>query len=460
MATILCVDDDAAVLGAITNMLKRLGHEARGAPGVLQAMQMLATEPVDLILTDWAMPSLTGMDLIELLREAGDTTPVVMLTAFGSIEHAVEAMKAGAVNYLVKPFVPDQVELAIVQALSISQLRSENSRLLRESAEHRSGQAFVGESRAVQRVLESVSAAASSRATVLLQGESGTGKELLARAIHEQSDRHRGEFVRINCAAMPEGLIESTLFGHERGAFTGAFKRTVGAFERAHRGTLLLDEVSEMRIDLQPKLLRVLQEREFERVGGTQTIHTDVRVVATTNRDLVQSVANGQFRQDLYYRLSVFPIVVPPLRDRSEDIPLLAFRFASRAAAEAHKPFSGISPEALELLRAHEWPGNVRELQHAVERAVILAAGPVLESQHFAALPGATLRRAPRVGGSGGEPGTPKIVLDSLKLADVERDVIAQALAAAQGNRTQAAELLGIDIRTLRRKLNAEHEPA
>lgn len=455
MAKILCVDDDAAVLGALARMLARFGHEPRPVDGVLPAMQLLANEPVDLILTDWAMPSLTGIDFLELLKEGGDETPVVMITAFGSIEHAVEAIKAGAVNYLVKPFTPDQVELAVVQALAVGRLRSENARLMRESAEHRSEHAIIGESLAVRRVLDAVAAAASTRATVLLQGESGTGKELIARAVHAQSDRHRGEFVRINCAAMPEGLIESTLFGHERGAFTGAFKRTIGAFERAHRGTLLLDEISEMRVDLQPKLLRVLQEREFERVGGTQTIQTDVRIVATTNRDLARCVAEGGFRQDLYYRLSVFPIEVPPLRERSEDIPLLAFRFAARAAAEAGKAFEGISPDALELLRGHDWPGNVRELQHAMDRAVILATGPTLEPHHFSSLGPASGRRAVAVRPAQTGERT-ALTVHSLELERVEREVIAHALRLAEGNRTRAAELLGIDIRTLRRKLNVD----
>ena len=454
MARILCVDDDAAVLTVLAKVLTRLGHDPHPVDGVLAAMQALAAGPVDLILTDWAMPSLTGLDLLELLREAGDPTPVVMLTAFGTIEHAVEAIRAGAVNYLVKPFVPEQVELAVVQALAVSTLRAENDRLLRESAAHHVSRRIIGDSPPVRALLDAIAAAATSRATVLVQGESGTGKELVARAIHEQSERQRGEFVRVNCAAMPEGLIESTLFGHEKGAFTGAFKRTLGAFERANLGTLLLDEISEMRIDLQPKLLRVLQEREFERVGGTHMIRTDVRIIATTNRDLERCVVDGSFRQDLYYRLRVFPITVPPLRERREDVPSLAFRFASVAAAEAQKPFTGIAPDALDLLRAYDWPGNVRELQHAVERAVILASPPTLEVSNFRDLvsrPGgmtAPRKPAPAAGGE------PALSLRTLNLEDVERQVVAHALRLADGNRTQAADLLGIDVRTLRRKLN------
>ena len=294
---------------------------------------------------------------------------------------------------------------------------------------------------------------------MLLQGESGTGKELLARAIHDQSDRRDKPFVRINCAALPEGLIESTLFGHERGAFTGALKRSLGAFERANGGTLLLDEISEMRLHLQPKLLRVLQEREVDRLGGAGPVNVDVRVIATTNRDLAAEAIAGRFRQDLYYRLSVFPITVPPLRDRREDIPLLAYRFASKAAADAGKSFQGFTSEALDVLSEHAWPGNVRELQHAVERAVILSNDSTLPGHLFATIktelrPGAehaVSRRSPSVGEGAG---THTLVVPTLDLMDIEHHAIEHALMLSNGNRTRAAALLGIDVRTLRRKLN------
>jgi transcriptional regulator with PAS, ATPase and Fis domain len=308
---------------------------------------------------------------------------------------------------------------------------------------------------------------------VLLQGESGTGKELFARAIHDQSDRRSKPFIKLNCAALPDGLVESALFGHERGAFTGAIKRVEGAFERAHGGTLLLDEISEMKLELQAKLLRVLQEQEFERVGGTSPIRVDVRVVATTNRDLAADAAAGTFRQDLYYRLSVMPIVIPPLRDRAEDIPVLAYRFATRTAAELKKEITGISPEAVALLAAYPWPGNIRELQHAVERAVILSRDAVLQPHAFEGQQlglvhplarQAVARSAVMAGGAAapsmnGTPGSGPVppgavVLTSLNIDEAEVALIQRALEVTKNNRTRTAELLGISVRTLRNKLN------
>jgi transcriptional regulator with PAS, ATPase and Fis domain len=328
----------------------------------------------------------------------------------------------------------------------------------------------------MRRLMQTVAQAAPTRATVLLQGESGTGKELIARAIHDQSDRRDRPFIQLNCAALPEGLIESALFGHEKGAFTGAIKRVEGAFERAHRGTLLLDEVSEMRLDLQAKLLRVLQEQEFERVGGTHAIRVDVRIIATTNRGLKADAANGTFRQDLYYRLSTIPVVIPPLRDRPEDIPALVYRFAMKTAAEIKKDLKGVSPDAIEKLQRYPWPGNVRELQHAVERAVILSSESTLQVHAFdavrygldASVSMATPRgmSAIRAVGVGGAPmlsgamggGTPTsnegIVVQSLNVAEAEATLIKRALEAADNNRTRAAELLGMSVRTLRNKLN------
>jgi transcriptional regulator with GAF, ATPase, and Fis domain len=346
--------------------------------------------------------------------------------------------------------------------------------------ELRNERQIIGESTALRRILQTVAMAARTRATVLLQGESGTGKELFARAVCDQSDRADRPFVKLNCAALPEGLIESALFGHERGAFTGAIKRVEGAFERAHGGTLLLDEVSEMRLDLQAKLLRVLQEQEFERVGGTSPIKVDVRIIATTNRDLAAEAAAGTFRRDLYYRLGVIPILIPPLRERVEDIPLLATRFAIKCAHEMGKEVRGVSPDALRFLQAQLWPGNVRELQHAVERAVILSDDPILQAHAFDSArygltpvhgtqtlpppPVSAPARSAEVGvpdatgattGNGTDPG---VTLTTLNVADVERTLIARALEMAGGNRTRASELLGISVRTLRNKLNTPSE--
>ncbi len=346
-------------------------------------------------------------------------------------------------------------------------------RLRREVMEFRNERQIVGDSAAIRRIMQTVATAAPTRATVLLQGESGTGKELFARAVHDQSDRRDRPFIQLNCAALPEGLVESALFGHEQGAFTGAIKRVEGAFERANRGTLMLDEISEMRLDLQAKLLRVLQEQEFERVGGTSTIRVDVRIIATTNRDLAAEAERGAFRQDLYYRLSTIPIAIPPLRDRKDDIPALAYRFAIRIGAEMGKEVKAISEEGLDVLQRYDWPGNVRELQHVVERAVILSSDPVVPAHAFEGLrfgltnalggPVSATQRALMAAGLVPLADDPRddgvlVRLSSLNVEDAERQLIQKALQMAGNNRTRAAELLGISVRTLRNKLNAPAE--
>src|SRR5205085_1900281 len=360
MAIVLLIDQDPSVRGVLTKALARFGHDALTASNAAEALQALGANHVDLVICDWNMSGQVDcLELLRLLREEDRDVPVIMLTEFGTIEHAVSAMRAGATHYLAKPFQTEQLQLTVEQALAVARLRDENRALLRELQGRRSEHEIIGEGRAIRQLLDSVASAASSRATVLLQGESGTGKELLARAIHAQSDRREGPFIRLNCGALPEGQIESTLFGHEKGAMSGAAKRSLGALERADGGTLLLDEIAELPAELQPKLLRVLQEREFERIGGAGTVKVDVRIVATTSRNLEQEVNAGRFRQDLFYRLNVFPISIPPLRDRREDIPSLAQRFAARAAEEAGKEIVGLEPEALELLCGHEWPGNV-----------------------------------------------------------------------------------------------------
>jgi two-component system NtrC family response regulator len=493
MASILYVDDEASVGLILQDILQRAGHVAVGAKNVPQALEILSRGGVDLIISDYRMPGITGIEFINLLAREGYDVPLIMLTGHGSIEHAVASIKAGAVDYITKPVRPQQLDLAVGQALELVRLRRENDSLRREVMEFRSERQIVGESPSIRRILQTVAMAAPTRATVLLQGESGTGKELFARAVHEQSDRRSRPFIQLNCAALPEGLIESALFGHERGAFTGAVKRVEGAFERAHRGTLLLDEVSEMRLDLQAKLLRVLQEQEFDRVGGTTPIRVDVRVIATTNRDLAAEASAGRFRGDLYYRLGVIPILIPPLRERRGDIPMLALRFALRIAHETGKEVRAFSPEALAYLQGQDWPGNVRELQHAVERAVILSSEPVIQLHAFdasrygltptppaqaelqrpAAL-AATARATPpsvsnvAVSGAVDEPDfaavsrvlpTGALVLDTYNVAEAERALIAGALAATAGNRTRAAGLLGISARTLRNKLNTPRHP-
>ena len=481
MATILYVDDEPSVGSIIEDTLERAGHKPVGARSVPEALQVLARGGVDLIVSDYRMPGVTGLEFLNLLQRDGSDVPVIMLTGYGSIEHAVASIKAGAVDYITKPIRPAQFELAVNQALEFVRLRRENEALRREVMEFRNERQIIGDSPAMRRIMQTVSMAAPTRATVLLQGESGTGKELFARAVHNQSDRSNRPFIQLNCAALPEGLIESALFGHERGAFTGAIKRVEGAFERAHRGTLLLDEISEMRLDLQAKLLRVLQEQEFERVGGTTPIRVDVRVIATTNRDLAREAEAGTFRRDLFFRLGVIPILIPPLRDRVEDIPLLAMRFAEKTAAELGKDIRGISTEAMQFIQSQEWPGNVRELQHAVERAVIFTTDSIVPLHAFdsvryglATRPATprppAVREVPRAAtpqsavahpaslvsdaAADDGPTNPILALDTLNIADVERALIAKALEMSGGHRSKAANLLGMSVRTLRHKLN------
>ncbi len=465
MATILCVDDEPPVVQVLKSLLQRAGHQAIGVHNVEAAFNVLGRGGVDLIISDYRMPDATGLEFLARLAEEGYDVPVVILTGFATIEHAVASIKAGAVDYLTKPVRAEQLELVVDQALEFSRLRRENAALREEVSQLRTERELIGESPAFKKVLETIAMVARTRATVLLQGESGTGKELLARAIHNGSDRRDGPFISVNCAAIPDQLVESILFGHEKGAFTGAIKQVKGAFERAHRGTLLLDEVSEMRLDLQAKLLRVLQEQEFERVGGTTPIRVDVRIVATTNRDLSAEVKAGNFREDLFYRLSVVPISVVPLRERLDDIPLLAHRFAQRTAREIGKEFHGIAPETIEMLQAYHWPGNVRELAHTIERAVILSPDPILRPAAFDQERFGLTPVGPTVNGKGPhavaaapahaeEDG--RIVLETLNLEDAEKILIERALEATNQNRTRAAELLGISVRTLRNKLNVK----
>jgi len=466
MATILYVDDDPTIGLLLEDTLLRAGHRAIGARNVPQALQALSHGEIELIISDFKMPGMTGLEFLGLLKEEAYDIPLIMVTGFASIEHAVSAIKAGAVDYITKPVRPEQLEHAVAKALQVARLRKENDALRQEVMALRNERQIIGESSIMRRLLQTVATAAPTRATVLLQGESGTGKELVARAIHDQSERADRPFIKLNCAALPEGLVESALFGHERGAFTGAIKRVAGAFERAHGGTLLLDEISEMRLDLQAKLLRVLQEQEFERVGGTSPIKVDVHIIATTNRDLAAEAEAGRFRRDLFFRLSVIPIEIPPLRDRKDDVPLLAYRFGALAANDAKKEFCGISPEALTLLQRYDWPGNVRELQHAIERAVILASGPMLLPVHFDGQRFGLAQQSPGVrdslyriaeretnGHSMAE--VQQVVLRTFDLERAESELITRALEVTDVNRTRAAELLGLSVRALRNKLNA-----
>ena len=454
MATILCVDDDAAVLATFQKTLERAGHRVIAVNNAPAALKVLARGGVDLVVSDYAMPDMTGLEFLTQLKEEGVHVPVIVVTGHGTIEHAVSAMKAGATEYITKPLEPRELEIAAEQALEVGRLRRENQTLRAEVRQLRGERSMIGESAALQRVIELVRTVAPTRSTVLVTGESGTGKELVARALHDWSERAESTFVSVNCAALPETLIESSLFGHEKGAFTGATRMVKGAFERADGGTLLLDEVTEMRPELQAKLLRVVQEQEFQRVGGGTPIQVDVRIVATTNRDLRQAVKKGEFREDLYYRLAVVTVEVPPLRDRTGDIPLLAHHFAMRTADSLGKRVEGLTEEAMDLLTRREWQGNVRELAHAVERAVILSRGSRIGPEAFDRLPPG-LGGVGQGGDAGGAPTVEgKVVLNTLNVREAEMELIRRALEETGNNRTRAAELLGISVRTLRNKLN------
>ena len=457
MATILCVDDEPSIGVVLEHALTKMGHRPLLAGNVPEALKSLAQNDVDVVISDYRMPGATGLDLLSTMKEQGHRIPLIMMTAHSSIEHAVLSIKSGADDYLMKPVTSETLELAVNQVLKVTKLRQENEAFRQEIATLRSGREIVGDSKPMREVMRTIAMIAPTRATVLLEGESGTGKELFARAIHEQSPRHDLPFVTLNCAAMPEGLVESALFGHERGAFTGATQRAAGAFERAHRGTLMLDEISEMRLDLQSKLLRVIQEQEFERVGGRQTINVDVRLIATTNRDLKSTVEKGEFREDLYYRLNVVPVRTPPLRERLDDVPLLVLHFARQAAKELGVSVAGIAPETLDLLQSYYWPGNVRELANAVERAVIFGAGGALRPEAFRPYlnqPSAVGAPAIAPSSTSSTPQSTGADERTLNLRELERLTIERALQTTGGNRTRAAKLMGISERTLRNKLN------
>ncbi|MEO8449491.1 MAG: sigma-54 dependent transcriptional regulator [Gemmatimonadota bacterium] len=472
MANILCVDDEPSVGVVLEHALTRIGHTPTLVNSVDEAIKLAGRQSFDLIITDYRMPNATGLDLIGELEKEGLQIPVIIMTGYSSIEHAVISLRSGAIDYLTKPIRAETLRIAVNQALEVVRLRKENETFRQEINSLRGRRQILGDSAALRRVLDIVSTVAATKATVLLQGESGTGKELIARAIHDQSPRHQAPFITINCAAMPEGLVESALFGHEKGAFTGATARTQGAFERANGGTLLLDEISEMRLDLQAKLLRVIQEQEFERVGGQQPIRVDVRLVATTNRDLKAEAEAGRFRFDLYYRLNVVPIFIPALRDRLDDIPVLVHHFAMRAAQQLGVELGGITPEAIGALQHRPWHGNIRELQNVIERGVILSRGATLRPDAFiddydAARAVAALAPSPAAAAAASaaapsgaapmsaQPSPPAPPSgDVLDLTELERITIQKALVVTAGNRTRAAKLLGISERTLRNKLN------
>lgn len=446
MATILCVDDEAPVGVVLENALAGMGHDALLATSVDEAIKTVDREPCDLIISDYSMPQANGIDLLKRLGEGGHDIPVIIMTGYGSIETAVQSLRQGAIDYLTKPLRAETLRIAVNQALEIIRLRKENDSFRREISSLKGRRAIIGESPALRRVLDMVATVAPTRATVLLEGESGTGKELFARAIHEASPRSDSPFITLNCAAMPEGLVESALFGHEKGAFTGALARKRGRFERAHTGTVLLDEIGEMPLEAQVHLLRVIQHREVERVGGTERIPVDIRIIAATNQDLAAAVQSGTFREDLYFRLNVFPITVPPLRERSSDIPALVQHFIERKVRElkiADTPH--LAAGAIENLMGYDWPGNVRELENVVERAMILHRGEPLRFDDL----GTSL--SPLAAQTSPETEAETLGLDTIVARHIRRvlDKTGGKIHGPGG----AGELLGVNPNTLRYKM-------
>ena len=447
MAHILVVDDEKNYRTILAQLLEGEGYRVSVAENPFAALELLGRESVALILSDLRMPRMDGMVFLQQVREDVGDVPFVILTAFATVETALAAMKAGAFDYLLKPFNNEEILQTVAKALAYARLQTENAALRRQLEQGRERE-ILGESPAIRRLLLDIGRVAPARTSVLIVGESGTGKELVARALHRASPRGKGPLVSINCAAFAENLLESELFGHERGAFTGATERKRGLLEVADGGTLFLDEIGEFPLNLQPKLLRVLQERRFRRVGGTAEIESDVRVVAATHRDLAAMLTSGAFREDLYYRLNVVTLSVPPLRQRPEDVPLLVLHFLRRFARELDRPVVSLHPEALKTLQGYAWPGNVRELQNVIERGVLFCAGDTLKN---ADLP-EPLRR------SAGETTSPVVSLELDRplpelLDAVEEDLIRRALVKARGVQAQAAELLGISRSNLQYKL-------
>lgn len=445
---IFVVDDEEMIRDLLKETFQRKGYDVDVVATGKEALSQLAGHPYDLVITDLRLPDISGMKVLAEAKKENPNLGVILITGYGSIKNAVKAMKQGAFDYITKPFELDEIELVVAKFFEFQNLVGENEYLRSELDRKFSFSNIVGSSDPMQKVFDAIRMVAKSRATVLIQGASGTGKELVARAIHYNSDRKNGPFVTTNCAALPEGLVESELFGHEKGAFTGAYRMSKGRFETASGGTLLLDEISEISPPLQAKLLRVLQEREIERVGGGKPIPVDVRIIATTNRDLKREVEENRFRGDLFYRLNVVPIYLASLSERREDIPLLVQHFVRRFAAENNKPIKGIAEPAMKLLSQRDWPGNVREIENCIERAVVMCGPDVdtLNIQHFYFGEAVSQDTVSETAGS------------QRTLRDVEKNLILKTLQETDNNRTRTAELLGISVRTLRNKLNEYRE--
>jgi two-component system response regulator PilR (NtrC family) len=448
---VLIVDDEPSLRQVLDIALRRAGYDVLAVPGARAAHEALrqSPQPFPLVLTDLAMPDGSGFDVLGFAKERSEATEVIVMTAHSTVENALEAMRRGAYDFLTKPFSPAEIVAVAEKALEKSSIVSENRKLRAQLERLEDGRFDVGQSPAMRRVAELIAKIARTKTTVLITGQSGTGKERVARSLHEQSDRQKGPFLVVNCGALPEALMESELFGHEKGAFTGAQGRTLGLFREAEGGTLLLDEVGELPLSLQVKLLRVLQEKRVRPVGGAAEVPIDVRVLAATNRDIEADVEAGKFRQDLYYRLNVIRVELPPLRERPGDVPRLAEQFVRTYAREMGKDVRGFTADALRALDAYAFPGNVRELENMMERAVALASGPTIGLGDLptavtgnVAGPAAKLVDLPEGG----------IKLDDV-LGEIERRLILQALDKTGGVRTAAAKLLGVTFRSLRYRL-------
>jgi DNA-binding NtrC family response regulator len=438
---ILVVDDEEKLRRVIELHLLSAGFEVDKARSAEEALKVV--DRADMVITDLRLPSMDGLQLLSLIRRQNAHAPVVVMTAFGTVESAVEAMKSGATDFLLKPFSLDHLTAVVQKALEVRALRDENRQLKEELGRRYEFDNIKGRSAPMQEIFSTIERVAPTRATVLLAGESGVGKDLIARAIHFHSPRRDRPFVKINCTAIPENLMESELFGYEKGAFTGAAVSKPGKFEQADSGTVMLDEIGDVPPSIQVKLLRVLQEREFERLGSNKTLHTDVRVIAATNQDLRAALEQGTFREDLYYRLNVVPISIPPLRERRDDIPFLAEHFVRSIGAENGRPAHSLTDAAIKKLADYHWPGNVRELQNVIERALVLSTGETLDADDI------RLETSPRPRPQSGDHMLP----EGMTLDEYEQSIIREALQRADGNKSQAARLLGLTRNALRYRL-------
>ncbi len=435
-AKILIVDDEVSVRDSLQNWLKDIGYQVITASNGNEALHMTQKEKPDIVIADLVLPGMDGIELTKRIKELSPDIPVIIITAYGSITTAIAAIKEGAYDYIEKPFCPERVELLVQKLVEHRRLIKENVSLRQKLEDRYRFENIIAKSDQMQRIFEIVKIVAKSNATVLITGESGTGKELIARAIHNLSPRRDKPFVAVSCAALPETLLESELFGHEKGSFTGAITQKKGKFEYANKGTLFLDEIGEISLNTQVHLLRVIEEKEFTRVGGNEPIKVDVRIISATNKDLKKAVTQGQFREDLYYRLNVVTIDLPPLRERKEDIPLLAEHFLKKFSLENQKQIAGFSPEAKEFLLKYDWPGNVRELENAIERAVILAKDNLITLADLA------YQNLPL---------TP--IGSNKSLKEIEKNHIWNVLNETKGNFSQAAKILGISRMTLYNKV-------